>query len=108
MEKNGDQLTKLIRLPLRATRRQDLFHILVPHEEREIHIGALVAHQPSALGFLQRTLQHANDALDLIAIPLLGRGEFLGVEDVEPLEALMSNMRGLRKGGVFEEAVLGG
>ena len=41
--------TKSVGVPLRIERLQDLLNVLVPHEERQVDIGAFVADEPPAL-----------------------------------------------------------
>ena len=55
----------------------------IPHHKREICIGALVAHKPSAAS--EVTVQNTNNAFDLVVIALAGGGKGLGMKEVEPV-----------------------
>ena len=61
---------------------QKPIRIASPRDEREIGIGALVSHQPA--GLEHRCVENADDALDLVHVPVDGGRELFGVEAREP------------------------
>ena len=60
----------------------DEFDLRVPHHKGQVGVGALVAHQPVAVG--EDAVQHAGDAFDFRRVAGLGRWELFGVEEGEP------------------------
>ena len=55
----------------------------VPNHEREVGVGALVAHKPVSAA--ERVVEHPDDALDLIIVAGLCGLDLLWVMEVEPI-----------------------
>ena len=69
------------RVPIGVFENEGDLH--VPHDEGEIGVGALVAHEPGAAG--EVGVEDGCDALDFVIVAFAGGGEGLGVEKVEPV-----------------------
>lgn len=72
----------LCRIPRILCIFQDVRYLSVPHDEGEVRVGALVAHEPAAVG--EMGIEDGSDAVDFVVVAFAGRWERLGVEEVEP------------------------
>lgn len=74
----------LSRIPRVLCIFQDARDRIIPHDEGEVGVGALVAYEPAAVG--EMGVEDFSDAVDFVVVAFAGRREGLGVEDVEPGE----------------------